>query len=302
MSGSAMLTCMFCGQAFHNSGALAAFAEDRHCDQCGLSASEGNLKMQEDLVALFARQMRVDTPVSREKLPSGPSSITYSITQHYHHSSHVTRAALPAESSKQDVSPSTASNSMNEILRLQNINPSSLSPTQLRLFENAMPEQRSRLIQIWQIYPESSGVSNKLREYQSTTNMHAGALGVDMTSHSGSNQPAQMTYSDDFEMCDQVREGSIDDDGLQYAEPYMVSGYEILAQRDYELSADKIAPSVNEPTTGSPYKLANDPIYGTQGHRWWERSNSDTLKYQYGAFQEMNRHGDYGLVQPSWLA
>jgi hypothetical protein len=260
--------------------------------------------MQEDLVALFARQMRMDTtvsPTSQGELPSASSPIMYSITQHYHHSSHVPRPTLPTESPEQDASPTTVSDPINEILRLQNINPLSLSPTQLQLFENAMPEQRSRLIQIWQIFPEPGGVSNNLRD-RSKPEMYAYLSGVNVGNSSSPNQPAQTTYSADLEMCDPVHQGGIDDDGQQYAEPYMASGYEILAKRDYELSADKTLSIVNEPTTGSPYNLANDPIYGTQGHRWWERSNSDTLEYQHGAFEEMNRYAGCGLVQPGWLA
>lgn len=81
-------------------------------------------------------------------------------------------------------------------------------------------------------------------------------------------------------MNDMVQE---DDSEQQYAEPYMVFGYEILAQRDYELSTRKA-----EPTTGSLYKLTTDPIY--QSQRWWEHANPQPMEHQYGAFEQMNQH------------
>ncbi|KAE8319601.1 hypothetical protein BDV41DRAFT_155749 [Aspergillus transmontanensis] len=227
--------------------------------------------MQEDLVALFSRQMRMDIPISSgsQEMPSSTHvPVAHSISQHYHHSSHVARCTFPTGSPKHDESlgHSVTLNSAHEMLRLQNINPSSLTSTQLQLFENAMPEQRLRLIQIWQIFPESRDASSD--------------PGMKRVMHDGGNNS----------------------DGNQYAEPYMISGYEVLAQRDYELSASKNASVVNEPTTGSPYKLANDPIYRAQGHRWWEHSQSDALEYQHGTLEEMNRYAGCGLLQPRWLA
>ena len=212
--------------------------------------------MQEDLAALFDRQMSMGTieaPESPEPpspaSSSGPSPIMYSITQHYHHSSHVARQA----SEPRQPPPVTHSTPMemttNDILRNHNIDPSTLSPTQIELFEHAIPEQKSRLIQMWQICPER-----------------------------GPSAPAPQATSaniEDHAMNDMAQE---DDSEQQYAEPYMLSGYEILAQRDYELSTRKA-----EPTTGSLYKLASDPIY--QSQRWWEHTDPQPMEHQYGAFE-----------------
>ncbi|KAE8163136.1 hypothetical protein BDV40DRAFT_263353 [Aspergillus tamarii] len=289
MSLSASYTCSFCGQVSHNTSALAAFADGFHCSQCGLSASEGNLQMQEDLVALFSRQMRMDIPISsgsQDMPPSTHAPVAHSISQHYHHSSHVARCTVPAGSPEpyESLGPNVTPNSAHEMLRLQSINPSSLTPTQLRLFENAMPEQQSRLVQIWRIFPESNDAPSNPRMAQvnqSNFELCAYPSGGPTINAGISHQPTHTDYTDDLDMSDSVRDEGNDGDGHQYAEPYMISGYEVLAQRDYELSASKVAPVVNEPTTGSPYKLANDPIYRAQGHRWWERSQSDTPEYQY---------------------
>lgn len=88
---------------------------------------------------------------------------------------------------------------------------------------------------------------------------------------------------------DMAPEENSDEDGHQYAEPYMISGYEVLARRDYELSAqkDNATSRRNEPTTGAPYRLASDPIY--QSQRWWEYANPQPMEHQYGAFELMNQ-------------
>ncbi|KAJ9192949.1 hypothetical protein DTO021D3_2757 [Paecilomyces variotii] len=61
---------------------------------------------------------------------------------------------------------------------------------------------------------------------------------------------------DDGDDCDFTEEG---------AEPYIMSGYEALARREYELSSMKTS-LPEEPTTGAPYNPAYDPVY--QGHGW----------------------------------
>ncbi|KAK9647082.1 hypothetical protein HCH54_005804 [Aspergillus fumigatus] len=89
MSSSILHTCAFCGKITDVSTALAAFIMDSHCAECGLSASESNIAMQNELATLFATQMSVGSEPPKDKKVLPP--IVYSITQHYHHSSHVAR-------------------------------------------------------------------------------------------------------------------------------------------------------------------------------------------------------------------
>ena len=206
---------------------------------------------------------------------SQPSPITYSVSQHYHHSSHIVRqdqAVGPEEQQSDTYSAPTATDTSN-ILRSHNIDPFMLSPRQIALFEDAIPEQKSRLIQMWQICLETAerdpttGTCFLNDQYQYHVN----------------------TLAEDHDM-DGMAEGEDgDEDGQQYAEPYMASGYEILTQRDYELSGRKgyqeFPPS--EPTTGAPYKLASDPIY--QSKRWWEHTNPQPLEHQYGTFEQLQQ-------------
>lgn len=170
---------------------------------------------------------------SVDKAPSQPP-MSYSITQHYHHSSHVAFQSRP--------SPMEEGSSIDDILRHHGLDPRNFSPSQLDLFKHANPEQRERLVQTWQLYAE------------------LGQEGVD------------------FEMNDRVE--ATRDDGMQYAEPYMVSGYES------QTGEHGSTPLPNEPTTGAPYSPSSDPVY--QGFQ------SQTL-------DEMNRYPGCGVAQPYWL-
>lgn len=250
--------------------------------QCGLSASESSHKLQEDLATLFDKQLNMgtveppETPEPSSPVSSQPSPITYSITQHYHHSAHIARQAAAA--GPEALHPSPEVTHTNDALRSQNIDPSTLSPEQIELFEHAMPEQKSRLIQIWQICPETN----------QATGLHQ-FVGNQQQQQQHENVPME-----DYEM-DMTQEGSGESHEQHDAEPYMVSGYEMLAQREYERSAQRSIADIshqecppNEPTTGAPYKVANDPIY--QSQRWWEHTDQQPLEHQYGAFEYMNHY------------
>ncbi|KAL4985064.1 hypothetical protein BDW68DRAFT_189993 [Aspergillus falconensis] len=255
MSSSILHSCPSCGHVTDISQILADFVGDPHCTQCGLSVSEGNLKAQDDLVSLFNAHMNMGpSPVpERTGVPATPSPITYSITQHYHHSAHVAqKAAVPRLATPQDVaSPPVIDNeTANRVLEMlvhHRINPSSLSTSQLELFANAMPEQQSRLIQMWQICPEPSKIAQ-----------------------------SQAALTRDLEMCDSPRIPNNGDNTNYSAEPYMLAGYGLVAHNSEASHANRRS---NEPTTGSPYKLFSDPVYKTGGQRWWERTQVTAMEY-----------------------
>ncbi|KAJ6155034.1 hypothetical protein N7470_005600 [Penicillium chermesinum] len=87
--------------------------------------------MEDELATLFNQQM------SMRSLPSQPEPqpISYSISQHYHHSSHV--ASIPSH----QIAPDAPAN----------------DSTQLDLFKHADLEQKQRLVQTWQVYMRSTG-------------------------------------------------------------------------------------------------------------------------------------------------
>jgi hypothetical protein len=109
---------------------------------------------------------------------------------------------------------------------------------------------------------------------------------------------------------DSMDQDDMSGDGSKYAEPYIVSGYETLAQREYELSASQadlqssvemqIAVLPANPPTSADYRLANDPVY--HGREWWRHGAMEQpIEHQYGAFEQRNQHLGCGITRPHWL-
>ncbi|KAL4745537.1 hypothetical protein BDW72DRAFT_186505 [Aspergillus terricola var. indicus] len=251
MSSSMLHSCPYCGHVTNISEILTDFVGDPHCTQCGLSTSEGNLKAQDDLVSLFNTHMSI----GRSQASGGPEvpatpPITYSITQHYHHSAHVAQgAAVPGLAALQNVaSPVTTETADRalEVLMHHRINPSTLSTSQLELFVNAMPEQQNRLIQMWQICPEPGKIVQ-----------------------------SQAVLSRDLEMYDSAQVSNNGDITGHSAEPYMLAGYGLIA---HDPDASQASRPSNELTTCSPYRLFSDPVYQAGGQRWWERTQATTME------------------------
>ncbi|KAL3457790.1 hypothetical protein BJX64DRAFT_268251 [Aspergillus heterothallicus] len=238
MSSSILHSCPFCGHVTDISEILSDFVGNPHCTQCGLSASESNLKAQDDLVALFNTHMNMEpTPVStRKEAQVSSPPITYSITQHYHHSAHVAQKSEPSGTVHGHCLPRTneLEDWVFETLRQHNVDPTSLSTSQLELFAKAMPEQQSRLIQMWQICCEPS-------------------KDLDSSQFNLNNPDQSLDRHDNMQ---------------GYAEPYMLSGYNL---------SGRLAPLATEPTTGSPYRLSSDPIYQVGGQRWWEHTHGTAI-------------------------
>ncbi|KAJ5647558.1 hypothetical protein N7490_003930 [Penicillium lividum] len=147
MSSSILHQCPFCGHVSDISLSLAAFIENPHCIQCGLSVSESNGKLQDELAALFDRQMAIEAPPE-------PQPLSYSVSQHYHHSTHVIPSLNPP--------PQATDPTPIEILQQHGLDPATMLPRQLDLFTNADVEQRQRLIQTWQLYARSAGTLTDL--------------------------------------------------------------------------------------------------------------------------------------------
>ncbi|KKA21686.1 hypothetical protein T310_4293 [Rasamsonia emersonii CBS 393.64] len=111
----------------------------------------------------------------------------------------------------------------------------------------------------------------------------------------------------DLDMSDADHYENIECDTSE-AEPYIVSGYAATLYRDDGISASTFAEKKSsgtlcpgsrlpdEPTTGLPYRLSNDPIYN--GRRWWENGGSEPIEHQYGVFEQMNLFGGCGVVTP----
>lgn len=198
MSSSILHQCPSCGHVSDISLSLATFIENPHCDQCGLSASESNDKLQDELAALFDRQMTMAQLPSAQKDP-----VSFSISQHYHHSSHVAPPPNPNPVFQ-------TFQSVHDVLGRHGLDSSTFSPSQLELFQHADVEQRQRLIQTWQLYSrlEQAPTAPSCQDIQSV--------------------PANP--AEDLEMNDQIDTIGEDHGGL--AEPYMISGYEAAPPKE----------------------------------------------------------------------
>lgn len=212
--------------------------------------------MSDELSNLFARQMVV----------ANPAPIVYSITQHYHHSAH--RAPVAVE---RPVIPEPPRMPLAEdVLLSHNINPQTLFPSQLTLFKQADDDQKRRLIELWQIAPPEYGNRELAQSLQTwpPTNMDREEEMARARYQRMQTQPGQWNNSHESIDCSSPE--------MDYhAEPYVVSGYEMLAAREYEDKAKNSYSPLGSAVGG--YKQSVDPVY--QGKEWWVHSQRETQVY-----------------------
>ncbi|KAF1815996.1 hypothetical protein P152DRAFT_389807 [Eremomyces bilateralis CBS 781.70] len=182
--------------------------------------------------------------------------ITY-ISQHYTHSSHIApRWTQPVIHLDQA--------GLADVLHRHSIDPHSLLPQQINLFQNADDEQRLRLLELWRISPPTDVSMNGTGDYagvQSTRINDEEEMA--RLRYEGYPKPGQLTDRKTSE----TRNGPAPDidlidgqgQGHHHAEPYMISGYDYLASRDY----DNQTQSMLQETT--KYNQATDPVYKGPG-------------------------------------
>lgn len=225
-------------------------------------------------------------------------AVNYSISQHYTHSAHVVNAvnAQQAASSPRNTI-SGRGLSIYQTLVQHNIPPASLLRSQLTLFEQADSDQRSRLIQLWSISPPNykghgaQEQTDDISEYQNTTMEEEEARAwMRHQRHISMTQQRDVEEQIDrplLPMCINKEED------LPSAELYMASGYEKLAQRDYQHQQQNpglanLSPSVGL-IFGTRYnKPATDPIYQNNG---WHSDGygPQRMEHQYGIFDQINQ-------------
>lgn len=255
--------------------------------------------MTDELAALFASKMAMGAPSITQHptqiatpptptlansppttVPSSQSApITHSITQHYHHSSHLLLSGSRNDQSMGEEVDGTFMNgdesgmSTEEVLMKRGIDPATLFASQMELFRQADSEQRNRLVELWRISPQMTASQNQ----------HS-AAGGQAQGITAENEEDMMT---DYEP--------------NHAEPYVVSGYESLAQQEYERSA-------NQPTSSSApashtvlmapsqtYTQATDPAYRGA----WNQQQ--TMADQYGAYEAKRYYIGCGISRAHWL-
>ncbi|KAI0970433.1 hypothetical protein F4678DRAFT_139322 [Xylaria arbuscula] len=262
-----------------------------------MAFTQSNMHDSDELASLFSRNMTFQQPQPIQQQPQSPEPepIRYSISQHYHHSAHVIQQddMVPEPQRPSSVPPQTHPTA-EQVLSRRGIDPSWLSPQQLELFKTADTPQQLRLVELWQICPPNNSIANPTVSWMNTTVQREEAL-------------AQLQYEQKLAEEAARRDSLMSMDGTPltpvqttdghwmgtaYVEPYMMSGYEMLAQREYEESAKqslveemagpKEVYSHFGPTAGE-YRLATDPVYANND---WARQQQ-AMEDQYGAFQQM---------------
>ncbi|KAF7504294.1 hypothetical protein GJ744_002483 [Endocarpon pusillum] len=265
MAASVIHRCQHCTFETDLGASLDIFEQNPHCGRCGLSASEGDMKMQEELATLMSQQLKLDNKVSFQNLPELPSTppqsdnqpqITY-ITQHYHHSSHQAAPTPPVE-------PTSATD---ELAR-HGIDANVLFPSQLKLFKQAQPEQQIRLIELWSIAPSKYGNQMLAKDL----------VNWPQTSMRLEEQAAQSRY-----MRMQAESGQYSPEARASAEPYILRGYNNQLDTNDGTAAAGYGAQSNE------YNRALDPAH--MSREWWVHE-TQPIEHQYGVVQQMRQFAD----------
>jgi hypothetical protein len=272
---------------------------------------------QEDLAALFSRNLSLqNTYVAPTEEPSQVEApIVYSISQHYHHSAHL---ASQQPSRPASEPPQTHQYATEIILSRHGVDVNSLSPSQLDLFKTADASQQMRLVELWRISPPGYGghalthdfvnmpVTNfaqeeamamlryerQMNESRAVGDQHAMDSESTMSDESAAN-PMPMTP---------IQGG---DGRWNSPEPYMASGYENFAPRDYERSggpSKDIYSHFGTAIGGPMYNQATDPVYNNSpdahkysnvGGDWTQlmEQRRQAMENQYGAFTQFQHSG-----------
>jgi hypothetical protein len=279
---------------------------------------------QDDLAALFSRNLSLqNTYVAPAEEPShAEAPIVYSISQHYHHSAHI---ASQQPSRPASEPPQTDQFAAEIILSRHGVDVNSLSPSQLELFKTADVSQQMRLVELWRISPPGYGghaLTHGLVNMPNTSFEQEEAMAVlryerqmteERLSRAGGEQHAmdsESTMSDESGTIPMpmtpIQGGDV---RWSSPEPYMASGYEILAQRDYDRStgpSKDIYSHFGTSIGGPTYNPATDPVYNstpdTQRYSnvsgdWAQlmEQRRQVMENQYGAFSQF-QHSEGAVV------
>lgn len=248
------------------------------------------MQAQDDLAALFYRNLSLQNPppqpepVIQVTQPEEP--IIYSITQHYHHSAHLAaqRASRPASE------PGTTDQQTTEIILARHgVDVSTLFPSQIDLFKTADSSQQMRLVELWRISPNAAGsaFAQDLGSWHPTNFEQEEAMAKLRLERQMMEERASRSQLDEDVMSDgeisnaplTPVQGGDGRWGAPQPEPYMASGYESLAQREYELSAQQPTKDVyshfGTAVGGPSYSKATDPVYRNVNETHYRSANDE---------------------------
>jgi hypothetical protein len=266
-----------------------------------------NMQAQEDLAALFSKNLILE-PV---QTPKNEPKIVY-VSQHYNHSAHA--AAQPQPSPRPASEPPQAEHTAVEaVLRDNGVDPTVLSVSQLQLFKTSEEHQQLRLIELWRAAPPTNSNDNPTLAWSFTTLEQEETLSRMRYEMRQRAQMSGVSLSLDGTPLTPIQTGDgrwIATQNQHYMEPYMASGYEEMARREYEDSVRKAylseatmdsgsAKPAYQPlgtAVGAPdYNRATDPVYnntnmagssssGTSGIDWALQAQ---MENQYGRMMQL---------------
>lgn len=245
------------------------------------TASTPTMTVQDDLAALFAQNLTLNQPAPPPP-PSRDDKIVY-ISQHYTHTAHIS-AASPIPPPRPTSEPDLAD--LEHILRSHGVETAALTLPQIELFRRADNAQKTRLVQLWTICPPppSSSAANHSITWSATSLEQEEMLArrrYDTLQQAAPQQleAPEVTMSLDGTEVLSTSPGSVQSGAWEsspvvvhahtYMEPYMQSGYEELARREYNNGS------------AESRKAALDPVY-QGGLLDWERQQ--WMENQYGSF------------------
>lgn len=273
-------------------------------------ANPPNMQSPEELASLFKRNMTLDHVIQPMPLPQpiqvpqDESKIIYA-SQHYTHSSHIAKQLVGEPIPPRPTSEPTPGGDyglIGHVLRAHNIDPSTLSTSQLQLFKTADTPQQRRLVELWTISPPTNSNTNTNTSWGNFTTLAQ----EEAAARNRYAQQQQHDTDDTVMSLDgtpmtpvQTNDGrwvGIETTTSHYMEPYMTSGYEAMARREYEESARRalaedaaarqqqsfVANKGAVLSTG--YRKATDPVYNStafiSGPAAWEQQAH--MENQYG--------------------
>ncbi|KAI0880313.1 uncharacterized protein GGS22DRAFT_175324 [Annulohypoxylon maeteangense] len=266
-----------------------------------MTYAQPDVQTSDELAAMFSRNLTLHPqPVQAQETPRPQQlepEITYSISQHYHHSAHLVHQDEPPVEHQRPSSepPQTQEPSAESILNKHGINHTGLSASQLELFKTAEDSQKLRLIQLWQICPPSNAQDNPAAAWSNTTVEQEEFLAqLRYERRVAEEEQKNSIMSMDGTPLTPVQTGDGRWVAMTDVEPYMMSGYEALARREYEESARQqyqeamtipkdVYSHFGTAVGGPTYRPATDPVYDSD----WMRQQQ-AMENQYGAFQQMD--------------
>ena len=276
-------------------------------------------RMEEDLSSLLFNQLTLSNqpaPHTQSSAYTAPPTnvqvqveqpIKYSISQHYHHSAHLA-PPRPAVDSQVKNTSETDQLTAEIILARNGVDPNALFPSQLTLFRQADVSQQMRLIELWRISPSDYGTQAYALEFNQEATMQ------EVQKSQAVQEPYQNEMQDITDTDNGVETGMTDasentdrssatssttnysgqhNDPAQpqIAEPYVISGYEVLARRDYDeqvwqqeqkKSFSPLGTAVGHMGDMVQYAPAFDPVYQHTNNQKEVIEGQETIPYQSG--------------------